>query len=117
MNKLLILSLVESLYLIYTFHFLRTSVDFNIFSSPDHWAFKHLVGNEKGLRICSFGRVAIIALIGILLLRNFIVIPKNMMIVILIITFLLSLMNMNAVVYMLPIFLSESLILNNLILF
>lgn len=111
MKNILTISLVESLYLIYTFHFLRTSVDFNIVASPEHWALKHLVGNEKGLRICLFGRVAIVALIAVLLLRNYVIIPQYAMITILIIAFLLSLMNMNALVYMIPIFLLEFLIL------
>ena len=111
MKNILTISLVESLYLIYTFHFLRTSVDFNIVASPEHWALKHLVGNEKGLRICLFGRVAIVALIAVLLLRNYVIIPQYAMITILIIAFFFFFLNMKALVYMIPIFLLEFLIL------
>ena len=43
------------------FHFFKTSIDFNILASPEGWLFEHLIGNEKGLRICPFGRIAIFA--------------------------------------------------------
>ena len=76
MLSLLLISIVESSYLIYMFLFFETSVDFNIFSQGElgkSGLFKHLVGNECGLRICPFGRIAIFFLIGIILgkkLRN-----------------------------------------------
>jgi hypothetical protein len=78
MLSLLLISIVESSYLIYMFLFFETSVDFNIFSQGElgkSGLFKHLVGNECGLRICPFGRIAIFFLIGIILARNFVAIP------------------------------------------
>ena len=108
-NKKLIISVLEALYLIYMFHYFKTSIDFNIFASSEHWLFKHLIGNEKGLRICPFGRIVIIPFVIILILRNlsFLPISNYFMKLLLIITFIMSLMNLNAVVYFIPIWLIE----------
>ena len=61
-------SLLESFYLIFMFLFFKTSIDFNVLSSPKGSWLEHLIGDEYGLRICPFGRVAIFALIFILVL-------------------------------------------------
>ena len=47
-------------------------MDFNVLRSPTGWWFEHLVGDHYGLRICPFGRVAIFALIAILIARHYI---------------------------------------------
>ena len=112
MSNLLIISIMESLYLIYMFLFFRTSVDFNflppgLLARNSDW-FKHLLGNECGLRICPFGRVVIFLLIAIILARNFISIPKKYIISAFVISALLSLMNMNAVAYMMPVWILEA---------
>lgn len=111
MDYLLILSLIESFYLIFMFHVFETSVDFNflppgILAQNSVW-FQHILGNEKGLRICLFGRVIIIALIAILIARNFITITRTQFRWILITSFVLALMNMNAVAYLMPVWLLE----------
>ena len=105
--KKLYISILESIYLIIMFHFLKTSIDFNILASPKGAWFEHLIGNEKGLRICPFGRVAILALIFVLIVRNYVNIPQYVINISLIIAFILSLMNLNAVVYILPILITE----------
>jgi hypothetical protein len=56
------------------FLFLKTSIDFNIMASPKGWLFEHLIGDTRSLRICPFGRIAIFALIFVLIMRNFITI-------------------------------------------
>jgi hypothetical protein len=94
--------ILEALYLIFMFCFFETSVDFNVFSSPDHRFFKHLIGNKKGNRICSFGHVAIIPLIIVLLFGS-----RGLIKCGLVIAFILSLMNLNALVYLIPVFLIE----------
>ena len=94
--------ILEALYLIYMFNFFETSVDFNVFSSPDHRFFKHLIGNKKGNRICPFGHVAIFALVAVLLFGSRPLIRCSLAI-----AFILSLMNLNALVYLLPIFILE----------
>ena len=101
------LSVIESVYLIFMFLFFKTSIDFNIIASPKGWLFKHLIGDKYSLRICPFGRIAIFALIFILIMRNYINIPPRFVKFALIVAAFLSLINMNALVYLLPVFLIE----------
>ena len=101
------ISLVESVYLIFMFLFFKTTMDFNVLRSPTGWWFEHLVGDRNGLRICPFGRVAIFALIFVLILRHYVKIPKWFIYLALGISLVLSFMNMNAVVYLIPIWLVE----------
>ena len=104
------ISLLESAYLIFMFLFFKTTMDFNVLRSPNGWWFNHLVGEEYGLRICPFGRIAILALIFVLILRHYVKIPKWFIYLALGISFILSFMNMNAVVYLIPIWLIEFLL-------
>ena len=104
------ISLVESAYLMFMFLFFKTTMDFNVIRSPTGWWFEHLVGDHYGLRICPFGRVAIFALIFVLILRHYVKIPKWFIYLVLCISFVLSFMNMNAVIYLIPIWLIEFLI-------
>ena len=105
--RLLTISIVESVYLTYMFHFLQTSVDFNFMESPTTSFFKHAVGNEKTYRICPFGKYAIVLLIAVLLGRNLISISKFFVAVSMGIALFLSLMNMNALIYLLPVVIVE----------
>ena len=108
MSKLSV-SILESVYLLYMFHFFKTTFDFNWNILPNfrNGIFKHLNGNEYGLRICPFGRKSIFALILLLLIRNFYPISKKIIFAALVISFVLSLMNLNAVVYLIPVWLTE----------
>ena len=105
--KLLILSIIESIYLVYMFHFLQTSVDFNFTESPTASFFKHAIGNEKTYRICPFGQYSIVLLIAVLLGRNVFRISKFFVIISIAIATFLSLMNMNALIYLSPVVLIE----------
>ena len=67
---MLVLSIIESIYLFYMFHLCETSIDLGLTPTPTGYWFEHVVGNEKALRICPFGRIAILFLIAILLGRN-----------------------------------------------
>lgn len=107
MNDITI-SIIESIYLIYMFLFFKTSTDFNVLTSPNGWWFEHLIGDEYGNRVCPFGQVIIFVFVAILLIRHHITIPKYIMITIIIIGFLMSFMNLNALVYILPILIYES---------
>ena len=70
MNIRLLISIIESMYLIYMFNFFKTDIDFNVFTSPTNYWFKHLTGNEYGIRICLFGQI--LSVPGHLLIaRNF----------------------------------------------
>ena len=105
---MLLLSLLEALYLSYTFHFLKTSVDFNILDSPQTLFFKHATGNAKVCRICPFGQYAIWILIVLLVLRCFMEIPQQYILVAIAIALIISLVNLNAFVYLIPVVLIES---------
>jgi hypothetical protein len=101
------------------FIFFKTTVDFNVLRSPGgkrivyntmyikSYMFKHLIGDEYGNRICLFGKVAIFPLIFVLLSRHYMKIPQYIINLGLTIAFVLSLLNLNAVVYLVPIFLIE----------
>jgi len=102
---MILLSVFESTYLIYMFRYFSTSIDFNVLSSPKGYWFQHLTGNKKGTRICPFGQVAIIPLSIILIARHFVHIPHQPYI--LLFAFSLSLINLNATVYLFPILLLE----------
>ena len=111
MDHLLILSLIESLYLIYMFHIFKTSIDFNflplgVLGRNNEW-FKHIIGEEYGLRICPFGRIMIVFLIILIIARNFVTISPFAMKAAFITSFVLSLLNMNAIVYLAPVWLLE----------
>ena len=105
--KLLSMSIIESIYLIYMFLFLQTSVDFNFMESPTASFFKHAIGHKKNHRICPFGQYAIFLLIGILLGRNAISMSKFFVMSSVGIAAFLSLINMNALVYLLPVIIAE----------
>jgi len=96
------ISIFESLYLIFMFHFFKTTINFSK-GTYDSNFFHHSLNDEASLRICPFGRVAIFVLIFILISRHFIKYPNWFIIVMWIITVLLSFMNMNAVLYLLPV--------------
>ena len=101
-------SIAESAYLLYMFHFCETSIDFGITQSPDGYWLKHVMGNSQALRICPFGRVAIFFLMGILLGRHFTpFITPRIVNISLGTSFLLSFMNTNALVYLMPIYIIE----------
>lgn len=105
-----LISFIEALYLLYTFHFLRTSVDFGLGPSFQGYWWQHAVGNVKCRRICPFGRIVILPFIFLLILRNYIKIPNKIIIFSTLIAFILSFMNTNATVYLTPIFIIETII-------
>ena len=111
--KKLHISILESIYIFYMFLFFKTSIDFNILRSPDGWLFKHLIGDEYGLRICMFGRIIIFFIIPILIVRHFYPISKNVMLGIIIGSFVFSLCNFNSLVYLIPVWLIEIFYQNN----
>ena len=106
--RLLAISLLEALYLSYMFHFLKTSVDFNILDSPQTIFFKHATGNVKVYRICPFGQYAIWVLIVLLLMRCYVKIPQQYILAAVTFALIISLVNLNAFVYLIPVTLIES---------
>ena len=111
MNAKLLISLIESIYLIYMFNFFKTKIDFNMFASPtNHW-FKHLTGNEYGVRICLFGQILSVPGTILLIARNFYSSFNDYTTYGIYASMILSLMNINAIVYLLPIWILELLVL------
>ena len=111
MNKLYI-SICESIYLIYMFHFFKTKKDFNLIQyNWDNKYMKHLNGDVYGLRVCTFGRIAIFFIIILLLLRNLVKIEHMYIIYVIYFALFLSfLLNWNALIYLIPLFIVEKLI-------
>lgn len=109
----LYVSIMMSLYLIYMFLFFKTTINFDSITFRPRINFDegsyffHSNDNTYGLKICPFGQQAIFLLIFILIIRHFIKIPENLIKISLLITFIISLINLNAVVYMLPIWVYE----------
>jgi hypothetical protein len=109
MNKLYI-SIFESLYLVYMFMFFKTNIDFSwVNYNWDNKFLKHLTGNEYGLRICPFGRISIIFLIVLLMVRNIIKInPKYILYAIYLALLISFILNWNSFVYILPVYFIEN---------
>ena len=114
MKSILYISILESIYLLYMFRYFETTINFDIHKI--YFANKYLnhnVTNEYGLKICPFGRDFILVLIGILLFRNVYKIPKICIQYSLYMALGLSLlMNWNAFVYILPVYVLEKYINN-----
>ena len=114
MNIRLLISIIESTYLIYMFNFFKTYIDFNVFASPTNYWFKHLIGNEYGIRICLFGQILSVPGAILLITRNFYKILNKYTRYGIYASMGLSLMNINAIVYLLPIWILELFILPNI---
>ena len=101
--------LVEIVYLLYMFRCFKTKINLTYSWTPQHGFFKHPLGHSPCPinQICPFGHTAIILLVIILALpvieprTSFIVKPS------LLIAFLISLVNLNATVYLLPVLFIE----------
>jgi len=119
--SLLLITIIEIIYLYYMFHQFRTKYSFN-------HPFEYLVNNNFGnyfqhsvqssdykRKICKFGRDGVIVIILYLIIRyiliKFNLISKNNINnfnkFVLIIIFLLSWMNLNAVIYFIPFFIFD----------
>ena len=113
-----LISIIESLYLYYMFRCFETTVSFShpfeFLRDSDSPFFRHPIENEKFPRkhICPFGQFVILFLILYLLCRFIIGMKLN--ILVLIISFILSLANFNAVVYLIPFWFVELIIHYNI---
>ena len=104
-NMLLFIRLIEILYLLFMFLFFKTSIDFNIYSQgilARSKLFKHLEQNQYGNRICLFGHIMIILLCIFIILREIYPLPQYSTWIVLLVTVFLSLLNLNAVAYLIP---------------
>ena len=97
----------EAVYLGYMFFFFETKIDFNVLASPDHFLLKHLTGNQTGLRICLLGRVLAVPAIVLLIARCWFPHLGTSIRRGVYASIPLSLINLNAVAYLLPIWVTE----------
>ena len=105
--------LILVIYLIFIFRYFKTTVSFThplefVMMNKSSQYFKHSLSyGQYESKICPFGRDAIIALaIFILFKLKFKVLAKISKVV-LFMTFIISLLNLNAVIYLIPYFLFE----------
>ncbi len=107
----MLLSILEATYLVFMFHFFQTDIDFNILPQIDilkkNELLGHLHGKRYGKRICLFGQYAIIPFIFIILARHFVSISNTLLLIAIGISFILSFLNYNAIIYLLPVWVIE----------
>lgn len=108
------LSIIEALYLFYMFRIFKTKYSIHhpfeyIYNNNFSVFFKHPIGTSSyESKICPFGQQVIILLIIFLLYREFFDIDNEISKIILLITITLSLLNLNALIYLLPYIIIES---------
>ena len=112
-----VVRIIQILYLIYMFYFFKTSVSIHHPFESKMTSFteylKHPINSGKyESKICQFGKDAMILLIIYLVIRCFVKYPKICNIIMLSLTIIVSFLNMNAVLYIIPFVISELLILN-----
>jgi hypothetical protein len=120
---MLLITTIECIYLYYMFHIFKTKYSFNHpleYLVNDNLGnyYEHSIGivdNDKS-KICKFGRDGALIIIIYLISRYFILklnlLSRNILVIInkiiLLIIFLLSWMNLNAVIYFLPFIIFDS---------
>jgi len=115
-DYMLCISLFEAAYLIYMFRYFKTTMSFN--HPLEFWITKelgsyweHPIGSsDYENKICPFGQNIIFLLAGYIIIRNFVEVPIHIHKNILIYSFVASLANMNAVIYMTPFLILEYLL-------
>ena len=108
MESYTIIVILECLYLYFMFRCFKTTTNLTYQWSPAHTYLKHPTASaHPELQVCQFGQDAILILLIILLLQLVYPIDRKWIKISLGISLLLSFMNLNAFVYLLPICLLE----------
>lgn len=103
-----LISLFLAIYIAYMFQFFKTTVSINhpfeylILNKINYNILNHNTDNQYNSKICQFGKVAILALIAFLLYRTFKKIPKNINLLVFLVTLIMSFLNFNAFLYLIP---------------
>tara|TARA_B100002051_G_scaffold276209_1_gene323224 strand:- start:276 stop:644 length:369 start_codon:yes stop_codon:yes gene_type:complete len=106
-------SALESVYLLYMFWWFETSLNFDRSTLGGRLdvgrdsVLYHSTNNDYGPKICPFGRWAVLLLVFMLLGRHCWRMPTGVVTASLVISFFLSFLNLNAVVYLLPVWATE----------
>lgn len=105
--------IVIPLYILYMFQFFKTSINFShplefYLTNELSNYFKHpIYSSNYESKICDFGKHIIWLLIIYLIYKTYYPINKNLNKIVIFITFILSLLNLNALAYLIPYFISE----------
>tara|TARA_B100001057_G_C22492191_1_gene810677 strand:- start:155 stop:529 length:375 start_codon:yes stop_codon:yes gene_type:complete len=119
--NILLLSILEALYVIYMLNYFKTRYSLaHPLSNYDNNYLKHPVGmSEKPIsNICEFGH-QVSWLLGLYIIIRGILLPRYkkvmrlLSIIVLIITATVSLLNLNATVYLIPYFIFEIILIKN----
>lgn len=107
------ISLFEAFFTIYMFIFFKTKYSLHhpleIYLTGYHQSFLHPINTGTyESKICPFGKNIIWLLFIFLIYRSFCNVPKIYSKIVVFITFSLSTMNMNAILYLLPYFFIET---------
>lgn len=124
MNFLTFATLFDAVYIVFILNYFKTKYSFaHPLTYFDNKFIYHPIGKSKipVSNICPFGHLCSWFLAAFILIRLFLVyytkisinLIKNMSYFVLIITILFSLMNFNAVIYLIPHFIIESFIIKN----
>lgn len=106
------ISLFEAFYILYMFLFFKTKYSIHhpleVYITGYHQSLFHPINTQNyESKICPFGKNIIWLLILFLIYRSLYTIPKKYSKIVLFLTLLLSTMNMNALVYLLPYYIIE----------
>ena len=122
--QLSILSIANALYVVYILNFFKTKYSLaHPLTYFENDFFYHPIGKSRfpENKICSFGHLsswilAVFILFRLLLLLNnmkYKLVLRKISIILLVLAIVLSFMNFNAVIYLIPYFIVESIIINN----
>ena len=114
-NKLLLISIIEAIYIIYMFKHFKTTFSFNIIPLKfldNSLYLKHqkYATNIPESHICPFGHDMSFVIAAFLILRNFVPCLMDYNTCILSIIFIGCFLNLNAVIYFLPVIVMEFLL-------
>lgn len=114
-NKVLIISIIEALYVIYMFRYFKTTYSFNYLPLQfldNSLYLKHQKNatNTPESHICLFGHDMAFVIAAFLILRNFIPCLMEYNTCILSLIFICCFLNLNAIAYILPIIVIETLL-------
>jgi len=119
MNRFLVASIIEAIYVVFMLNYFKTKYSFaHPLSNFDNSYFKHPIGisPEPISNICEFGHnmswvLALFILLRICVTKNKIM--KHVSTIVLIIVATVSLLNINAVIYLIPYFIYEIVVIKN----
>jgi hypothetical protein len=118
MNKLIVLSIIQGLYIVYILNFFKTKYSLaHPLSTFSNDYLKHPIGinNEPISNICEFGHQVSWFLGLFVILRSIFKnkFTKHISLIVLIITATFSMLNLNAVIYLFPHFIIEIYLIKN----